>query len=206
VKNSTFLNALWGVNFFANIHQILKKFPLLVPLQFLFVPPTALLSELQARKANREKLEWRVEHRGGVEHLDHFEQLLPANAAPPTGQQRKLVEAVSVQLLIAGYLPVASQFLCTIMFGLQEKGIHGLLVEEIRGGFERYEDITAEGLASLKFLNASIMETMRLTFVEGGEQTVLFSHLAISPSANSRLNVDTDHLQVDFLASAQGLW
>jgi hypothetical protein len=179
VENSTFLDALWGVNFFANVHQILKKFPLLAPLQFLFVPPSALLSELKARKANREKLEWRVEHRGAVEHLDHFEQLLPADAAPPTGQQRKLVEAVSFQLLIAGYLPVASQFLCTIMFGLQEPQIHRLLVEEIRGSFGRYEDITAEALVPLKLLHASIMETMRLTFVEGGKRSVSLSGLCI---------------------------
>jgi hypothetical protein len=184
VENSTFLDALWGVNFFANVHQILKKFSLLVPLQFLFVPRSALLSELKARKASWEKLEWRVEHRGGVEHLDHFEQLLPADAAPPTGHQRKLVEADSVQLLIAGYLPVASQFLCTIMFSLHEPEIHRLLVEEIRESFERYDDITEEALASLKFLHVSIMETMKLTFVEGGKQTILSSGFATLPSAS----------------------
>ncbi|EPE36373.1 Cytochrome P450 [Glarea lozoyensis ATCC 20868] len=168
MSSSAFLHALWGVNFFVNVHQILKKFPLSVPLQFLFVPPSALISELQARKLNRETLEWRIEHRGGLEHLDHVEQLLSAEAPPPTGQERKALEVVSGQLLIAGYLPVASQFLCTIMFGLQEPDIHRLLVREIRESFARYEDITAEALAPLKFLHGSIMETLRFTFVEGG--------------------------------------
>ncbi|EHK98806.1 putative Isotrichodermin C-15 hydroxylase [Glarea lozoyensis 74030] len=46
MSSSAFLHALWGVNFFVNVHQILKKFPLSVPLQFLFVPPSALISGL----------------------------------------------------------------------------------------------------------------------------------------------------------------
>jgi hypothetical protein len=158
-KNGPFLEALLGTNFFVTMHTIFKKYPLLAPVQFLFIPPSALINEFRARKLNRKELERRIEHRGKTKHLDHFDQLLPVEAPEPTRKEKSHIEAVCGQLFIAGYAPVESQFLCTIMFSLQQSESHRRLLKEIRDAFKRYEDITPEALASLSFLHASLMET-----------------------------------------------
>ncbi|KAF4636022.1 hypothetical protein G7Y89_g2078 [Cudoniella acicularis] len=129
---------------------------------FLFVPPSALVNEFCARKLNREELERRIEHRSDTKHLDRFEQLLSADTATHINKEKKYFE------VIAGYEPISSQFLCTIMFSLQEPESFGHLVKEIRATFKRYEDITSESLVSLTLLHASLIETLRSTVIGGG--------------------------------------
>ncbi|KAF4634048.1 hypothetical protein G7Y89_g4056 [Cudoniella acicularis] len=167
MKSGPFLKAIWGVNFFVTIHQICKKFPLFTPIQFLFVPPSAVISEFQARKLATKELETRIERQGKTEHLDHFETLVPAGAPKPTKEEKKELEVLAAQLLIAGYEPISSQFLCTIMFSLQEPETYKRLVNEIRETFTRYEDITPEALTPLRYLHASLMEALRLTVIGG---------------------------------------
>ncbi|KAK4107900.1 cytochrome P450 [Canariomyces notabilis] len=167
-KTAPFLDSLWGVNFFVAIHQILHRFPLLSPLQYAFVPPAAIVSELRARSLNRAKLEQRIAQRGATKHADHFDQLSPASAPDPMPREKKHLEVVAAQLLIAGYEPISSQFLCTLMFSLQEPKLHQQLVDEIRSAFARYEDITPDALAGLPLLHAALLETLRLTFIGGG--------------------------------------
>ncbi|KAG6354983.1 hypothetical protein INS49_004064 [Diaporthe citri] len=40
MKNTSLLDALWAVNFFLAVNAVTKKFRLLAPLKFLFVPPS----------------------------------------------------------------------------------------------------------------------------------------------------------------------
>jgi hypothetical protein len=85
---------------------------------------------------NRKALETRLELRGEVKHLDYFEQTVPAKAPEPIGRDRQHIETVSIQLLVAGYEPISSQFLCTIMFALHEPERYKLLAQEIRNSFK----------------------------------------------------------------------
>ncbi|KAI1246918.1 hypothetical protein MGN70_010803 [Eutypa lata] len=158
-----FLNELWTVNFFVTTNQVFKKFPLLSPIKWLFVPPSIIASYYKVQSMNQKALESRIEQRGNTEHLDHFEQLLPADAPTPTREEQKHIEVVTGHLVVAGYEPIASQIFCTMMFSLLEPDSFKLLVEEIRGAFKSYDDIHAETLGSLKFLHASLMETLRIT-------------------------------------------
>jgi hypothetical protein len=92
-----------------------------------------------------------------MKYLDHFEQMVPAKAPTPIGRDRQYIETVSIQLLIAGYEPISSQFLCTIMFAIHQPESYRLLAQEIRNSFKSYDDITAEALAPLQFLRASLI-------------------------------------------------
>ncbi|GAB1312667.1 Benzoate 4-monooxygenase cytochrome P450 [Madurella fahalii] len=167
-KSAPFLDALWSANFFIAIHQTSHKFPLLSPLQYAFLPPGTAMSELRVRRLNRAEFERRIARRGETKHADHFDQLLGASAPAPTAKQKTHLGVVAGQLLVAGYEPISSQFLCTIMFSLQEPALHRRLVDEIRGAFARYDDITPDALAALPLLHAALLETLRLTVIGGG--------------------------------------
>lgn len=174
MKSSPLLNSVWAVNFFVTIHQILKKFPLLNPLQFLFVTPSALINEFRARKLNRLALQARISRRGKTENLDHLTQLIPsAEEPPPKGREMQAIETISVQILLAGYEPPSSQFLCTIMFSLLQPEMQDLLIREVREAFERYEDITPDALAEFQVLNACLMESLRLTVIGGSKRSFI---------------------------------
>ena len=163
VKTTHFLDELWTVNLFVTANQIFKKFPWLSPIKYLFVPPSIMASYYKVQRMNRQALESRVERGENTEHLDHFEQLLPADAPTPSKAELKHIEVITGHLVIAGYEPIASQIFCTLMFSLLEPDTLKLLVEEIRGTFANYEDIQVESLGSLKFLHASLMEALRIT-------------------------------------------
>lgn len=164
-KGSPFLNSIWGLNFFLTISQVLKKFPYLAPFQILLVPPKSLLNMISAKKTNMHELERRIARRGTTKHLDHFDQLLPADADEPNAERKSQFATITAQMLLAGWEPVGSQFQCCIMFSLQEPETYRLLVREIRGKFERYEDIIPEALADLEYLHAALMETLRIAVI-----------------------------------------
>ncbi|KAI0469974.1 cytochrome P450 [Xylariaceae sp. FL0804] len=153
------------------MHQLRdSKAIALTPLKWLFVPPSILASYYKVQRINKEALDSRIERRGNVEHLDHFEQLLPVGVPIPTGKEQKHIEVVTGHLVIAGYEPIASQTFCTIMFSLLEPASLKLLVEEIRQEFESYDDIHAEALGPLRYLTASLMETLRVTVLQSSGQ------------------------------------
>ncbi|KAK8070609.1 hypothetical protein PG997_010812 [Apiospora hydei] len=156
VKSSRFLDQLWQASVFITANQVFKKFPLLSPLKFLFVPPSFVAGF--------------SERRGKVEHLDHFEQFVPADGPLPTKKEQKHIEVVTGHLVVAGYEPIASQIYGTIMFSALEPGCLDLLVREIRGAFQSYDDIRPNKLASLQFLHASLMETLRFTVLQSSGQ------------------------------------
>lgn len=164
-QSSPFLESLWGVNFFLTMHQVMKKFPWLSPVSFLFIPPRQFINQLRAAKVNMEKLEGRIARRGTTKHLDHFDTILDSHAPDPDKKRRSEFAIVTAQLLTAGWEPPASQFQCCIMFSVQEPKIYELLVKEIRDSFRKYEDITAEALAELPYLHAALLETLRVTVI-----------------------------------------
>ncbi|KAK7917480.1 cytochrome P450 [Apiospora marii] len=172
-KSDPFLNQLWQVSFFVTANQIFKKFPLLDPLKYLFIPPSILWSFFDVQKMNNQALESRIMRRGNVDHLDHFEQLLPADAPAPTKQEQKHIEVVTGHLVVAGYEPIASQIYGTIMFSVLEPECLKILTQEIRAAFKAYDDIQVNDLESLQFLNASLMETLRITVLQSSGQARL---------------------------------
>lgn len=164
MKNAPLLDALWAVNFFLAVNAVTKKFRLLAPLKFLFVPPSLLATLPYTLSLNHKEVLTRISRRGNTSHLDYFEHLCPADAPEPDKKQLKLMEIVAGQLLSAGYEPISSQFLCTLVFVLQDPTSYKHLVEEIRT-FKKSRDIDTEAVAHLRFLNACLMETLRITVI-----------------------------------------
>lgn len=149
------------------MHQIMKKFPWLSPVGFLFIPPMQMINQLRAKNMNMGKLEDRIARRGTNTHLDHLDQLLDAHAPEPDARQKAEFGIVTGQLLLAGWEPPASQFQCCLMFSLQEPEVYKHLVTEIRQRFQKYEDIVYEAVKDLEYLHAALLETLRITVIGG---------------------------------------
>lgn len=147
------------------MHTISKKYPLLGWLQYFSVPPSAIRNYVGAIGANQRAFAERINNRGKTDHPDHFDQLLPPTAPVPSKKELESLETICLHLLLAGYEPISSSFLCIIAFSLQDHDAYNLLVQEIRESFANYDDITAESLVPLKFLHATMMEQLRVAVV-----------------------------------------
>lgn len=112
---------------------------------------------------NSEDVKERIERRGRMEHLDYFEQLVPADKPVPEDKKQIYhLENVAGQLLIASWQPLANQFYSLIFFLLREPEAYAALVEEIRTVFADCDAINTESIGNLKYLNACTQESLRL--------------------------------------------
>lgn len=112
---------------------------------------------------NHQDVKERIERRGNTEHLDYFEQLVPADK--PSPEDKKYIyhlENVAGQLLLAGWQPLANQFYSLIFFILKEPEVYAALVKEVRDAFTDYDEINTETTAGLKYLQACAYESLRL--------------------------------------------
>lgn len=142
--------------------QVSKRFPLLSPLSFLFAPPKIIRLVPKFFKMNSQEVQRRIDNRGKTTHPDFVDYMLPTNAPAPTKKKEKVhLEQVSMQLLIAGFDPIQITFFSSLFFLLKNQDAYKTLVEEIRNTFRNYTKITPDNLASLKYLNAVIHETLR---------------------------------------------
>ena len=114
-------------------------------------------------KKNTQDVQRRIERRGKTEHLDYFEQLVPADKSVPTDKKEIYhVENVAGQLLLASWQPLANQFYSLIFFLLREPAVYAILAEEIRTAFANYDAINMETVGNLKYLQACVQESLRL--------------------------------------------
>lgn len=165
VKDSVLLSATLKLNLFITLSQIVRKFRLLSPLIYLAIPPSVWFAMPKLIKMNSDDVRQRIKLQGHIEHLDYFEQLVPAGKPPP--EDKKVLfhlENVAGQLLLASWQPLANQFYSVLWFLLGEPDTYKTLVKEIRGSFAGETCITAasEKLANLKYLQACIQESLRL--------------------------------------------
>lgn len=100
---------------------------------------------------------------GETEHLDYFEQLVPADK--PSPKDKKYIyhlENIAGQLLLAGWQPLANQFYSLVFLILEEPQAYVALVKEVRDAFTDYGAINNESTAGLKYLQACAYESFRL--------------------------------------------
>lgn len=119
----------------------------------------------KAMRMNAEEFETRIQRRGKTEHLDYFEQLVPADKpAPKNKKEIYHLENVAMQLLLAGWQPLSNQFYSAIFFLLTTKpnNAYENLVKEIRNSFPDSNTINTESTAGMKYLSACIQESLRL--------------------------------------------
>ncbi|KAI0899582.1 cytochrome P450 [Annulohypoxylon nitens] len=163
MKDSLLLNSTLRLNLFLTISQITRKFRLLSPLMYLFIPLSVWFVMPRLIKMNSQDAKKRIERRGMTEHLDYFEQLIPSNKPVPEDiKEIYHVENVAGQLLIASWQPLANQFYSLIFFLLREPDAYATLVEEIRTEFPDFGAINSETTATLKYLHGCAQESLRL--------------------------------------------
>ncbi|KAH8204264.1 hypothetical protein TruAng_001550 [Truncatella angustata] len=163
MEDSILLSSTLRLNLFLTMSEITRKFRFLSPLMYLTIPPSVWFAMPRLIKMNTQDVKTRIERRGKIEHLDYFEQLLPADNPVPT--DRKTIyhlENVAGQLLLASWQPLANQFYSMIFFLLKEPVAYATLVEEVRAAFPDYNAINSETTANLKYLQACERESLRL--------------------------------------------
>lgn len=114
---------------------------------------------------NKQDIKMRIDRRGKTDHLDYFEQLIPAEKpAPEDTKELYHLENVAGQLLLASWQPLANQFYSLIFFLLGEPDAYAALVEEVRthAAISNYDSINTETVARLKYLQACAYESLRL--------------------------------------------
>ncbi|OTA98401.1 hypothetical protein M426DRAFT_69896, partial [Hypoxylon sp. CI-4A] len=161
-KDSDFLIAINETNLFGTVNQIAQKFPLLSPLSFLFVPPKILRTLPHVLKINAQEVQRRIDKRDQVKHLDYFEGLVPPGSSELTSKERNHLEQVAAQLLVAGYDPIADQFYGLLFLLLREPDALTTVINEVRGAFQRYNEINPSELAGLQYMHACIQESFRI--------------------------------------------
>ncbi|KAH9985178.1 cytochrome P450 [Xylariaceae sp. FL0662B] len=157
------LSSTLKLNLFITMSQVTRKFRLLTPLMYLTIPPSIWFVMPRLINMNAEDVKTRIERRGKTEHLDYFEQLIPADK--PVPEDRKHIyhlENVAGQLLLASWQPLANQFYSLIFFLLGEPDAYAALVKEIRTAFTDSDQINTETIADLHYLQACVKESLRL--------------------------------------------
>ncbi|TGJ84050.1 hypothetical protein E0Z10_g4732 [Xylaria hypoxylon] len=164
MEEPRYLTLLQDFNKAIVIIQMFWRFPLLVPLKYLFLLFKMVRSHSDIRDHSRQLLERRIRRKDSVEHIDFFEQLIPKNREPPKDpKEMRHLEQVAGQLLVAGYEPPAMWLYFTMYHLLKSPEHLKTLINEIRGTFKSYDDITPESAAELSFLAACLKESLRLT-------------------------------------------
>jgi cytochrome P450 len=163
-KNSVNLDVLISFNSFATVLQVFKRFPLISPLQYLFAPFGKITLFAQMEKATRESVLHRIKQRGHTDHPDYFDHILPVDATCPTSKKELLhIGSVSLQVMFAGWGPMADLFYGVIVLFLSNPEAYQYLTREIRESFSSYEEILpGQTLNSLSYLHACIEETLRM--------------------------------------------
>jgi hypothetical protein len=142
--------------------QITRKFHLSF-LPYLTIPPSVWFAMPTLMHMNSQDAKTRLERRGTITNLDYFETLVPFDAPVPADKKEiKHLENIAGQLLLASWQPLANQFYSLIFFLLKEPEIYATLVGEVRAAFGRSEDINMGSVASLRYLNACVSESLRL--------------------------------------------
>ncbi|KAI0203726.1 cytochrome P450 [Astrocystis sublimbata] len=161
-RDSDYLNIVLSFNRFATMTQALRRFPWLSYLRYLVLPVSLVGKLMQLRKVSLEEMHRRLTMKGATEHIDYFEQLMPADGKVPEDPDELLhLSKISTQLMFAGYLPPSDWYYGTFFHLLHNSRCLETVTQEIRDAFSSYDEITPETAASLPYLNACLKEALR---------------------------------------------
>lgn len=136
----------------------MRRFPLLYPLSYVFLPPKVAFSYFRAHSTSKKLIRTRVEERHDRKDLDYMTQFLKnEEALPPDGF---LVSQAGH--LILDHYESSSVLTAGMCFLTTNDEVMKKLQNELRTTFKSYEDITEDKLQDLPWLNATIEEVIRL--------------------------------------------
>lgn len=142
--------------------QTCWRFPLLVPLKYIYLIMTASKSHSHIRVHSKQLLERRIRSKE-IEHVDFLERIIPENHEPPTDPKEwRHFEQIAGQILVAGFEPPAVWFYFTIYHLSNDESILRHVTSEVRKAFADYRDITSAAAAELPYLTACLKESLRM--------------------------------------------
>ncbi|KAK8075666.1 hypothetical protein PG997_010329 [Apiospora hydei] len=140
-----------------------QAIPLMSWFKYLILPFSTMSSVPEVRRTSRVEIQNRLNAKLGSDSRDYFEQFMPYDAAEATQlrEMRNLGQLV-MQLLFGQYEALSTWYYVTLYFLGRETKTQNTLAKEIRSTFRRYGDITAASVLSLKYLEACLLESLRL--------------------------------------------
>ncbi|CAJ2509481.1 Uu.00g145070.m01.CDS01 [Anthostomella pinea] len=166
-RSHYWVTLLLGANYGGSLLNLQKRLAILGP-ALRWVPQLskavndAINSTIQHRALTLEKTRKRIAMGPSRNTQDFFTHVLEQGTEEEKGEN-KLADQASV-LLTAG-AETSAQVLGSATWFLAVPGNAQCLKQlqkEVRGAFDRYEDITADAVAQLPYLNAVLEETMRI--------------------------------------------
>ncbi|KAK1701965.1 cytochrome P450 [Colletotrichum lupini] len=157
-QNHPILESLLRIGHWATFRNVMRRFPLLYPLSYVFLPPKVAFSYFRAHSTSKKLIRTRVEERHDRKDLDYMTQFLKnEEALPPDGF---LVSQAGH--LILDHYESSSVLTAGMCFLTTNDEVMKKLQNELRTTFKSYEDITEDKLQDLPWLNATIEEVIRL--------------------------------------------
>ncbi|KAK4206768.1 cytochrome P450 [Rhypophila decipiens] len=135
-KTSDFVETIRSTSLAGTLFQLAKKMPLIGILAPLFVPLRVLRTIPAVLRNNV------------IESM--------------TKKELVRIEQVAFQMFVAGFDPIQIMFYAVLFLLLKYPETRVRLTNELRERFNKYEDITADALIQLPYLNALIHEALRL--------------------------------------------
>jgi cytochrome P450 len=139
--------------------EVFQRYPYLKPLAALLVPKRLVRSRIEHWELSRQTAERRVGS-GNVTREDFMSYILRHN--DERGMTHgEIIENTNV-LIIAGSKTLATLLSGATFYLLTNRDKYEKLVKEIRGAFEKEDDITLAQSGNLLYLNAVIEEAFRI--------------------------------------------
>jgi cytochrome P450 len=120
-----------------------------------------ILSFLRIEGNYRESIKRRIQ-RQNLDHVDYMSFMFKEDNVPKTKEYYTRLAGVSLQVMFAGFGAMSDWYYSAVVYLLQNPAAYNLLVAEIRGAFETYDDIDSDKLVRLEHLNACLKESLRL--------------------------------------------
>lgn len=160
-KPALFLKTFQRVGPWGTINQVFKRFPLLHPLVWFLVPPSVVVTVPTLLRINRQEVRARIERRDKLTHPDYIQHLFPRKADEEMPTEDWFLAQANV-LIVAGFDPITNLLSATVYYLCMWPEKRKRLAAEIRGAFSSYDEITAEPLQSMRYLQAVIDEGLRI--------------------------------------------
>ncbi|KAM7193008.1 Cytochrome P450 [Rhypophila sp. PSN 637] len=163
-KTSDFVKTIRSTSLAGTLFQLAKKMPLIGILAPLFVPLRVLRTIPAVLRNNVVEVHARIDKRGKTKHPDFMDYIISPKDDPKSMTKKELVhiEQVAFQMFVAGFDPIQIMFYAVLFLLLKYPETRVRLTKELRERFNKYEDITADALIQLPYLNAHIHEALRL--------------------------------------------
>ncbi|KAI8626690.1 cytochrome P450 [Xylariaceae sp. FL1651] len=160
IKTSLFLATFKKVSLWGTINQVFKRFPLISPLGWLFVPPSLVRIFPTLIRMNREEVRDRIARENSLPHPDLIQYLFPKGSEEMPSENWFLSHANV--LVLAGFDPMTNLATSLFYYLCRFPEVQKRLNEEIRSTFKSYNDIVPTALQNLKYLNATLNEALRI--------------------------------------------